>query len=472
VTIPAPDSRDLPADFRAVLGSDVRVLDGGRSLLGGSPLRLLRLEPRAAAVVAGWRHNHWSDDATSRAVTRTLLDAGIAHPRPGSGGPTAEEVTVVVPVRDRPDQLARCLAAIGRCAEVIVVDDGSARPEDTEKAAAATGARVVRRDVNGGPAAARNTGLVHCTTPYVAFVDSDCRPVAGWLDRLLPHLSDPAAAIVAPRIIPSVQADGWLGAYEQARSSLDLGTREAPVVPCSRVAYVPSAALLARRTVVASGFNEALVAGEDVDLVWRTWEAGWTIRYEPSALVYHDHRPRLRDWAGRRYVYGTTAAPLALAHPGQVPPVAMSRWTLATWALASAGRPRLAVVLTGVAAGLLTRRLPLRERRVSESVRLVAVGTMLAGEQLARAAIRTWWPLTVPAALVSRRARVAVGVAVLGPSLLDWLRTDGQTDLGRFTAAHLVDDLAYGAGVWRGCLRHRTLAPLLPKLVRFPPPRR
>jgi hypothetical protein len=77
----------------------------------------------------------------------------------------------------------------------------------------------------------------------------------------------------------------------------------------------------------------------------------------------------------------------------------------------------------------------------------------------------------VPAALVSRHARVAVGVAVLGPPVLDWLRTDGQIDLGRFTAAHLVDDLSYGAGVWRGCLRHRTVAPLLPRLVRFPPPR-
>jgi mycofactocin system glycosyltransferase len=469
--IPPPTDRALPAGFRAVLGSDVRVLDEGRSLLGGSPLRLMRLDPRAAAVVGDWQRNRWSEDATSRAVARRLLDAGIAHPRPGSGGPTAEEVTVVVPVRDRPDALARCLAAIRRCAEVIVVDDGSACPGGTEKVAAATGARVVRREVNGGPAAARNTGLAHCTTPYVAFVDSDCRPVPGWLEHLLPHLRDPAVAIVAPRIIPCAEADGWLGSYEQARSSLDLGIAEAPVVPCSRVSYVPSATLLARRTVIASGFNEAFLVGEDVDLVWRTWEAGWTIRYEPSAVVRHDHRPRLRDWAGRRYLYGTTAAPLALAHAGQVPPVAMSRWTLATWALASAGRPRLAMVLTGVAAGLLVRRLPLHQRRVSESARLVAVGTMLAGEQLARAVTRTWWPLALPAALVSRRAQVAVGVAVLGPPVLDWLRTDRQIDLGRFTAAHLVDDLSYGAGVWRGCLRHRTVAPLLPKLVRFPPPR-
>jgi glycosyltransferase involved in cell wall biosynthesis len=152
-------------------------------------------------------------------------------------------VTVVVPVRDRPDQLARCLAAIGPCAEVIVVDDASEHPEATKAVAAAAGARVVCRAVNGGPVAARNTGLAQCRTPLVAFVDSDCRPVPGWLDHLLPHLTDPAVGIVAPRVVASAEVDGWLSAYERSRSALDLGPREAPVVPCSRVAYVPSAAL-------------------------------------------------------------------------------------------------------------------------------------------------------------------------------------------------------------------------------------
>ncbi|HEU4704062.1 MAG TPA: hypothetical protein VFS37_16385, partial [Conexibacter sp.] len=37
-----------------------------------------------------------------------------------------------------------------------------------------------------------------------------------------------------------------------------------------------------------------------------------------------------------------------------------------------------------------------------------------------------------------------------------------------------ADDAAYAAGLWRGCLRERTLAPLLPRLVqarRSPRPR-
>ena len=34
----------------------------------------------------------------------------------------------------------------------------------------------------------------------------------------------------------------------------------------------------------------------------------------------------------------------------------------------------------------------------------------------------------------------------------------------RFAALHVADDVAYGSGVWLGCLRARTLAPLLPRI--------
>jgi hypothetical protein len=35
----------------------------------------------------------------------------------------------------------------------------------------------------------------------------------------------------------------------------------------------------------------------------------------------------------------------------------------------------------------------------------------------------------------------------------------------RYTALHIADDLAYGAGLWRGCLHARTLRPLIPHIV-------
>jgi cellulose synthase/poly-beta-1,6-N-acetylglucosamine synthase-like glycosyltransferase len=162
---------------------------------------VLRLSPAGARHVAGW----WDGapvpgNAKARALARRLLDTGIAHPRLDRGQAERPEVTVVIPVRDRHAELACCLAGLAGTPRVIVVDDGSADPAAIQSVAAAAGASVVRRPVNGGPAAARNTGLATAQTPLVAFLDSDCVPGAGpanWLDALLPHFADPAVGAVA-----------------------------------------------------------------------------------------------------------------------------------------------------------------------------------------------------------------------------------------------------------------------------------
>ncbi len=108
--------------------------------------------------------------------------------------------------------------------------------------------QVLRHTRGKGPAAARNTGLAACSTDFVAFLDSDVVPRRGWLEALLGHFCDPAVALVAPRIVGLRQADNLVARYEAVRSSLDLGLREAPVVPYGTVSYVPSAAIICRRS--------------------------------------------------------------------------------------------------------------------------------------------------------------------------------------------------------------------------------
>ena len=272
-------------------------------LVGGSPVRVLRLTPSGARHVAGW----WSgtpvpDHTRARGLARRLLDTGIAHPvlssqvQAGAGGPG--DVTVIIPVRDRQAELARCLAGLVQMPRVIVVDDDSGDPAAVARVAADAGARVLHRAVNGGPAAARNTGLAAADTPLVAFLDSDCVPGPGWLDALLPHFADPAVGAVAPRIVPDEPGRTWLARYEGASSTLDMGARESIVRPGSRVPYVPGAALVVRRAATGTGFTETMRVGEDVDFVWRLAASGWRVRYEPAAIMPHQHRVRLRQWFG------------------------------------------------------------------------------------------------------------------------------------------------------------------------------
>ncbi|MGH3174039.1 MAG: mycofactocin biosynthesis glycosyltransferase MftF, partial [Streptosporangiaceae bacterium] len=355
-----PGDELVPAGFRLRPDPGARTLAGGTVITGGYPIRVLRLSPAGARHVAGW----WDGtpvpgNAKARALARRLLDTGIAHPMLERDR-ARPDVTVVIPVRDRHAELARCLAGLAGAPRVIVVDDGSADPAAIQSAAAAAGASVVRRPVNGGPAAARNTGLAAAQTPLVAFLDSDCVPVAGpanWLDALLPHFADPAVGAVAPRIVPHEAGRTWLARYEGASSTLDMGWRPSIVRPGSRVPYVPGAALVVRREAAGIGFAEDMQVGEDVDFIWRLAASGWRVRYEPAATMGHQHRVRLREWLSRRKDYGTSAATLELRHPGAVRPLYVSAWTAAAWLTAAFGHPEAGAVVTGTGTALLARRL-------------------------------------------------------------------------------------------------------------------
>ncbi len=459
----------LPDGFVVELDRAVRHLDGGRALLGGSPPTLLRLAPRARTLLRTGQLTVAGPAAA--ALARTLLDAGVAHPRPSEGA--APDVTVVVPVRDNPDGLARLLANLDRTAPgvaVVVVDDGSAVPLEVPG-----GVRLVRHARSRGPAAARNSGLAEVDTPAVVFLDSDVVPRAGWLAPLLAHLQDPAVALVAPRITadPGI-GTGWVARYETVRSSLDLGPREAPVQPRNRVAYVPSAAVLLRVAAVRalpgwSGFDESMLVAEDVDLCWRLYAHGGRLRYEPAACVDHAHRTRTRPWLGRKLFYGTGAAALARRHPGQVPPVALAPWTAAACTLALTGtRPGLvaAAGVTAAATVRLARRLPGLSHPGRTAVGLAPQGLWGAGRQLASAAWRHWWPAAAVLGLVSRRARRTLLLLGLAEGLGDWAVHRGPGGPG--PVVHLLckraDDLAYGTGLWLGCVRQRSASALVPRL--------
>lgn len=87
-------------------------------------------------------------------------------------------ISVVIPVYNRAHIIARAAGSICRQSyenlEILVVDDCST--DDIEGAVASLGdsrVRLVRRDRNGGAAAARNSGLAAATGDLVAFMDSD-----------------------------------------------------------------------------------------------------------------------------------------------------------------------------------------------------------------------------------------------------------------------------------------------------------
>jgi mycofactocin system glycosyltransferase len=468
------DDDGIPANWSIELDPATRRSDGGRVLIGGAPLRVLRLTAAGSRWLAEIaRGSALSSARRERRLARRLVDAGLAHPRPAPGvGPSRRDVVLVVPVRDMANGLATTLATVGDVGEVIVVDDGSRDARALRVAAG--GARVLRHEQALGPAVARERGWRASELPIVAFVDAEVAAgsCGDWLAGLLPLFDDPAVGAVAPRVRAAAgDAPEWLAAYERSRSPLDRGPVEAPVRPGGGVPFVPSTALLARRDALESigGFDAALRVGEDVDLVWRLHDRGWRVRYDPTVEVTHPSRTAVADWLRQRVTYGTSAAPLAQRHGPAVAALRVSVWAASTWLALVLGHPVLAAGMSAGRIVVLARKLrPLVDRPGREALRLVVAENLLAVRQIAEAVRRPWWPVALTLALVSRRARPALLTAFLLPAVIDAVEQTGGAmgAMARFGLLRLADDVAYGTGVWIGCGRQRSLQPLLPSFSR------
>jgi mycofactocin system glycosyltransferase len=427
---------------------------------------VLYLSPRAIALFEG--RDLVVESSASRSLANLLLDAGMAEPVLDAlpEGPTA--ITYVVPVRDRARQLRRLLESIPRDAPRIVVDDASRDPAAVASVVRDVGAQLVALTENVGSAGARNAGLAEVRTPFVAFVDSDVVLDPHAVPLLARHFADPRVAVVAPRVAGLESArQSWVTRYEAARSSLDLGRESASVRPFSPVTWVSSTFLLARVESIGAGFSAHMRVGEDVDFVWRMAAAGHRVRYEPAAVVYHEHRAGLVEWMSRKAFYGTGAKPLADAHPEEIAPVVLPPWAVAMLLALLAQRRWSLPVASGivvVTGARIARRLKRSDRPVAVAARLTGMGVTAALYQGASLLLRHWWPATAVAGVFSSRVRRAALVAGVVDALVDYSRT--PTDLGpvRFGVLRRLDDLAYGAGVWAATFRSfsfRALAPLI-----------
>jgi len=469
----------LPAGARVVLDPRTASWRGDRLVMGGSPWRVVRLSAPARDLVGRLRAAGESGlvlgGPTAVAAANLLVDRGFVHPvatpRPVGRDEVAVVVPVYLPAGRTPAGLGACLASIGPGADVVVVDDASPDAGAVVAVAAAHGARLLRHDVNAGPAAARNTGLAATTAPVVAFLDADCAASAGWLEALLPLFDDPRVAAVAPRVRSrSTGRRSVLVRHEDARSALDMGRRRELVRPGGPLGFVPSAALLLRRAALASGaFDPALRLGEDVDLVWRLAAAGHHVRYEPGVAVLHEARARFGPWARRRFEYGTSAADLDRRHPGLLAPARPSAWNLAALGLLAAGRPRAAALVAGTAAATLGRRLRRSGGDSGLAAVVVAKGVVADYVAIGHALRREWWPAGWAAIALARRspAARAAAAAVLAPIVLEWARERPDVDPPRYLLLRLAEDAAYGTGVVAGAVAGRRPRALLP-VIRLP----
>jgi glycosyltransferase involved in cell wall biosynthesis len=215
----------------------------------------------------------------------------------------AAEISVVVPTRNRPESLRRCLAAlaaqtVGERLEVVVVDDGS---DDAELVASivreAPAARFVRES-GRGPGAARNAGVRAACGAVVCLTDDDCEPAPAWAATM-------ADAIRAgAEVVAGETTDVPASRYEAASRVVTRSIARTGRTPFAASNNVAATARLLEELPFDERYTDA--AGEDRDWCARLVAHGYTIERAPATVAHHQ-QPTLGGYLGRHARYGRGA---------------------------------------------------------------------------------------------------------------------------------------------------------------------
>ena len=431
-------------------------------------MKMLKLTPGAASLIGDGFLK--VSDSKSAVVARRLLDSGVANPRPELL-PSMSDVTVIVTVRKNSPAVGRLLGTL-RGHTVIVVDDASDDPVRLPHEHSSCRVSVIRHEISRGSAAARNTGLRAASTNFVAFLDSDVLPKNGWLELMLSHFSDPAVALVAPRMIRMEPESTVLDRYESGRAAFDLGRREAAIRARGSVSLAPCAAVLLRREALLDegGFDEITDVAEDLDVCLRLERAGWRLRYEPAAQVAHERSESPALWIRRKFNSGVGAARLGERHPGMVSPLTVTPATAAAGLfLASLTRIGWVAALVTFVGAVARMRYVFADTDGATKVAAIYTGRgfVCGFWRMVSAMFRHYWPVTAIAMTVSPRVR-RLGIALaVAEGAADYLRyrESGSLDPVRYMALKRADDIAYGAGLWAGVLGVRNAEALRPNVT-------
>ncbi len=215
--------------------------------------------------------------------------------------------SVIIPTCGRPNELRRCLELLSaqsmqRDLFEIVVSDDRASPEND--------LRATFPDVRWlagpgrGPAANRNCGANAARGSWLAFLDDDCLPDAGWLDAYRTAAAEqPDAHVLEGRTFA-----------DRPKASL---CEIAPVNEDGGRLWSCNFAIERKLFRELGGFDERFpyAAMEDMDLARRISAAGVTPHFVAGASVCHPWR-RVKGWAPFRRQIESTMLYLEL-HPAE-----------------------------------------------------------------------------------------------------------------------------------------------------------
>ena len=389
-------------------------------------------------------------------------------------------VTVIVPVRNRPEEVTACLQSLSRLdypaekMEVIVVDDAS--DDNTPDVVSTFPVHLIPLREQRQASFCRNLAAQGAKGEILAFLDSDC--VAGplWLKELIPAFRDPSNGAVGG-LVDSWFHEKGLDRYERVRSSLNMGSWPKSSREGDYFFYLPSCNLLVRRALFLQlgGFREDMVVGEDVDFCWRLQDQGYHVEYRPIGRVYHKHRNTMRHFCSRRFDYGTSEPLLQKSHAKRIKQLVFPLpdvlfWGLVPLSIASGWSPLLALCGVILWADSLITFTRIRQEHIPihfPHLLLATFRSYLAFFYHCCAFVSRYYlfwafPLFIMAPILSATVLTMHLLTGIGEYFIKKPRLNFLCFLLFFT----LDQLSYQLGVWWDCLKRFFFGPINPRIVR------
>ena len=229
--------------------------------------------------------------------------------------------SLIIPVYNRPDEVDELLESLTKQTftdfEVIVVEDGSARPcrDVVEKYAGRMAVRYFMKP-NSGPGQTRNYGAERAEGEFLIVLDSDCILPPGYLQAVEDELQrEPADAFGGPDHAHESFTNVQKAINYAMTSFFTTGGIRGGKKKMDKF-YPRSFNMGIRRDVynALGGFSK-MRFGEDIDFSIRIFKNGDRCRLFPGAWVWHKRRTDMKKFFKQVHNFGIARINLYKKYP-------------------------------------------------------------------------------------------------------------------------------------------------------------
>jgi GT2 family glycosyltransferase len=196
---------------------------------------------------------------------------------------TETTATILIPTRNRPGDLRRCLELLLPQLPdgfAILVCDDSSNDQTRDLVRAEFPSVQWQEGPRLGPGANRNAGARVARGRWIVFLDDDCLPLPGLLAAYAAAMAGSEGVLAGPALRSDARKDSLL--WEAPRSA-----SETELLPPSCNFAMPRGLFLN-----SGGFDERYrISFEDMEFFARLRNSGVSIRYVAAAAVEHPSRP-------------------------------------------------------------------------------------------------------------------------------------------------------------------------------------